>query len=139
MGYRIRRTGHLVLRVKDLERSRRFFTDVMKLPVVADNGHGMLFFSSDVNDNHHMLAIRQAEDGASAPAQNQLGMTHVAYELGSFAELQEAYKALKEKTSRSGTRFFTALPKASISTIPTAICSSSTATCRPKNIVRARP
>ena len=97
MNYRIRRTGHLVLRVKDLERSRRFFTDVMKLPVVADNGHGMLFFSSDVNDNHHMLAIRQAEDGASAPAQNQLGMTHVAYELGSFAELQEAYKALKEK------------------------------------------
>ena len=38
-----------------------------------------------------------AEDGAPAPVQNQLGMTHVAYELGSFAELQEACTALKEK------------------------------------------
>ncbi|MGH7843699.1 MAG: VOC family protein [Candidatus Binatia bacterium] len=66
MAFRIRRTGHLVLRVKDLERSRRFFTEIMKLPVVADSGNGMLFFSTDVNDNHHMLAIRQ-RPGTVAP------------------------------------------------------------------------
>lgn len=96
MAFRIRRTGHLVLRVKDLERSRRFFTEIMKLPVVANSGNGMLFFSTDVNDNHHMLAIRQAESGATLPAQNHVGMAHVAYELGSFAELQEAYRSLKE-------------------------------------------
>jgi catechol 2,3-dioxygenase len=95
MSFRIRRTGHLVLRVRDLERSKRFFTEVMKLPVVADN-HGMLFFSTDANENHHMLAIRQAEQNAPAPADNQLGMTHVAYELGSFAELQDAYRNLKD-------------------------------------------
>jgi catechol 2,3-dioxygenase len=96
MPIRIRRTGHLVLRVKDLEHSKRFFTEVLGLPLVGDNGKGMLFFSADVNDNHHMLAIRQAKDGAPLPDPEQVGMEHVAYELGSFAELQEAYRVFKE-------------------------------------------
>lgn len=97
MPIRIRRTGHLVLKVKDLERSKRFFTEVLGLPVVGDNGKGMVFFSSDVNNNHHMLAIRQAKEDAPVASPQQVGMEHVAYELSSFAELQEAYRIFKEK------------------------------------------
>ena len=100
MAIKIRRTGHLVLRVKDLERSKRFFTEVLGLPQVGDNGKGMLFFSTDVKDNHHMLAIRQAIDGAHLPDPEQVGMEHVAYELGSFAELQEAWRIFKEHNVR---------------------------------------
>ncbi|MBI4529673.1 MAG: VOC family protein [Deltaproteobacteria bacterium] len=95
MPIRIKRTGHLVLRVKDLERSKRFFTEILGLPLVGDNGKGMLFFSPDVNENHHLLAIRQAKDGSRLPDPEQVGMEHVAYELGSFADLQEAYRILK--------------------------------------------
>ncbi|MEK7228520.1 MAG: VOC family protein [Candidatus Binatota bacterium] len=96
MAIKIKRTGHLVLRVKDLERSKRFFTEVLGLPLVGDNGKGMLFFSPDVKDNHHVLAIRQANDGAPLPDPDQVGMEHVAYELASFTELQEAYRIFKE-------------------------------------------
>ena len=96
MAIKIKRTGHLVLRVKDLERSKRFFTEILGLPLVGDNGKGMLFFSTDVNENHHMLAIRQAKDAAALPDPEQVGMEHVAYELNSFAELQEAYRIFKE-------------------------------------------
>ena len=96
MAIRIKRTGHLVLRVKDLERSKKFFTEVLGLPQVGDNGKGMLFFSTDVRENHHMLAIRQVPDGAPPLNPEQGGMEHVAYELGSFAELQEAYRIFKE-------------------------------------------
>ena len=94
MPIKIKRTGHLVLRVKDLERSKRFFTEVLGLPLVGDNGKGMLFFSTDVKENHHMLAIRQAPEGAPLNPE-QGGMEHVAYELGSFAELQDAYRIFK--------------------------------------------
>lgn len=98
MAIKIRRTGHLVLRVKDLERSKRFFTEILGLPQVGDNGKGMLFFSTDVKDNHHMLAIRQVPAG-TPPLNPELGgMEHVAYELGSFAELQEAYRIFKENS-----------------------------------------
>lgn len=100
MPIRIRRTGHLVLRVKDLERSKRFFTEILGLPLVGENAVGMLFFSTDMSENHHMLAIRQAKEGAATPDREQVGMEHVAYELGSFAELQEAYRIFKENNVR---------------------------------------
>jgi len=96
MAIKIKRTGHLVLRVKDLERSKKFFTEILGLPVVGEAPNGMLFFSPDVKENHHLLAIRQAEEGARMPDPEQVGMEHVAYELGSFAELQEAYRIFKE-------------------------------------------
>jgi len=97
MAFRIRRVGHLVLRVKDMERSRRFFEAVLGFPVVAQNERGMVFFSTDVTDNHHMLALMPAKEGAAAPGPEDIGMQHVSFELGSFAELQDAYRRFREK------------------------------------------
>ena len=97
MAFRIKRVGHLVLRVKDVERSKRFFMEILGFPVVAENERGMVFFSTDVKDNHHMLAIVQAKEGAAMPTPGHVGMQHVSFELGSFAELQEAYRLFKEK------------------------------------------
>lgn len=96
MAFKIKRVGHLVLRVKDLERSRRFFEDVLHFPVVAQNERGMVFFSTDVKDNHHQLALMQAKEGAPMPSPEQVGMQHVSFELESFAELQDAYRTFKE-------------------------------------------
>jgi len=96
MSFKIKRVGHLVLKVKDLERSRKFFTEVLGLPQVGQNDRGMLFFSTDVVDNHHMLALREAKPGAPMPDDEQVGMEHVSFELGSFAELQQAYARFKD-------------------------------------------
>ena len=96
MGFRTKRLGHLVLRVKDVARSRRFFEDILGFPVVAQNERGMVFFSTDVEDNHHMLALMPAKEGAAMPTPDQVGMQHVSFELGSFAELQDAYRVFKE-------------------------------------------
>ena len=96
MAVKIKRVGHLVLKVKDLERSRRFFTEILAFSQVGDNGRGMLFFSTDVVDNHHMLAIRQAKEGSPMPDLEQIGMEHVSFEVASFAELQEVYQRFKE-------------------------------------------
>ena len=46
MSFKIKRVGHLVLNVKNLEQSRRFFTEILGFPQVGDNGRGMLFFST---------------------------------------------------------------------------------------------
>ncbi len=97
MAFRIRRVGHLVLRVKEIERSKRFFQEVLGFPVVAENERGMVFFSTDVKDNHHMLALVQAKEGATMPTPDHVGMQHLSFELGNFAELQEAYRLFKEK------------------------------------------
>jgi catechol 2,3-dioxygenase len=96
MAFKIRRVGHLVLTAKDIQRSRRFFEEVMRLPVVAENERGMVFFSTDRKENHHMLALVPGKEGASMPRPDHIGMQHVSFELGSFSELQEAYRHLKE-------------------------------------------
>src|SRR4030095_6038918 len=96
MSFKIKRVGHLVLKVKDLERSRKFFTEILGFPQVGKNDRGMLFFSTDVNDNHHMLALREGKPGAPMPNPDQIGMEHVSFEVGTFAELQEVYRKFKE-------------------------------------------
>ena len=78
MSFKIKRVGHLVLKVKNLERSRKFFTEVLGFPQVGENDRGMLFFSTDVVDNHHMLALREAKPGAAMPEPEQIGMEHVS-------------------------------------------------------------
>ena len=101
MPFRITRVGHLVLTVKDVDRSRRFFEDVLRLPVVAQNERGMVFFSTDAKYNHHMLALMPApEDATNGPTPDQIGMHHVSFELGSFAELQDAWQRFKENDVR---------------------------------------
>jgi catechol 2,3-dioxygenase len=100
MSFKITRVGHLVLKVKDLERSRKFFTEILGFPQVGQNDRGMLFFSTDVNDNHHMLAIREGKPGAPMPNPEQIGMEHVSFEVGTFAELQEVYKKFQENHVR---------------------------------------
>lgn len=97
MNYKVKRVGHIVLRVTDMERSKRFYEDVMKLPVVAQNERGMVFFSADVKDNHHMVALMPGKPGATMPSPDHIGMQHVSFELSSFAELQAAYQTLKQE------------------------------------------
>jgi catechol 2,3-dioxygenase len=100
MAFKVKRVGHLVLRVKDIERSKRFFQDVLNFPVVGQNDRGMVFFSTDKHDNHHQLALVPAKEGVAMPNQDSVGMHHVSFELGTFAELQEAYRVFKEKDVR---------------------------------------
>ena len=100
MAFKVKRVGHLVLRVKDIERSKRFFQDVLNFPVVGQNERGMVFFSTDKHDNHHQLALVPAKEGVTAPSPDSVGMHHVSFELGTFAELQEAYRVFKEKDVR---------------------------------------
>ena len=56
----------------------------------------MIFCRTDTSDNHHMLALVPATQGAAMPTPDQVGMQHVSLELGNFAKLQEAYRLLKE-------------------------------------------
>jgi len=42
MPIKIKRVGHLVLKVKDLDRSRKFFTEVLGFPQVGENDRRLL-------------------------------------------------------------------------------------------------
>jgi catechol 2,3-dioxygenase len=90
--------GHVVLKVRSLERSLPFFRDVLRMPLVARaviRDHAMAFFS--VAGNHHDLALMETDAQAPAAADDAPGLAHLAFKVGgSLAELREARAWLQD-------------------------------------------
>jgi catechol-2,3-dioxygenase len=87
-----RRLGHVVLKVRDAQRSKDFYVRTLGLKVSYDSP-GAVFLS--FGEVHHELALFQLATGET-PADAQPGLHHVAWQLGSFAELQAAHRELRE-------------------------------------------
>ena len=85
-----RRLGHIVLKVRDAGKSRDFYTQALGLKV-AHEDQGAVFLS--FGREHHELALFQLATG-QAPDATQPGLHHMAWQLGSFEELQAAYREL---------------------------------------------
>lgn len=93
----IRKLGHVVLRVRDVERSTKFYTEILNFRVSDVNERGMVFFNTC--GDHHTLAIAPAPAGEAAeqPAKSQLGLSHFALEVANLDELFEIREFLKRK------------------------------------------
>ncbi len=90
MGINVRGVGHVVLKVRDLERSARFYRDVIGLKEVARFEGRMVFFSA-TGQNHHDLALLGVGPDAPGPQHEGVGLYHVALKIGnSLDELRAA-------------------------------------------------
>jgi catechol 2,3-dioxygenase len=91
------RIGHVVLKVRDLERTKKFYADVMGLEVMkVEPSIKMAFFASNGRDHHEIAAIEIEGDVADSPA-TAVGLSHIAFRLRDEAHLRAAYTDLKEK------------------------------------------
>lgn len=90
----VQNVGHVVLKVKDLERSVRFYRDVLGLNEVARGtfGRQMVFFSA-TRQNHHDLALFDVGPDAAPSEKNQVGLYHVALRIGHSLDELRAAKA----------------------------------------------
>ena len=93
---RIKKIGHVVLRVGDIDRSTRFWTDILGFKVSDTNEQGMVFLRN--GGDHHTVALAPAKEMLPLPdkKKGQLGFDHVALEVGSVSELRKARDFLKE-------------------------------------------
>ena len=94
----VQQLGHVVLKVRDIDRSERFYTEVLGLTVAARmDAPPMTFFSLG---NHHDFAITAVGPTTDAPnsAPNSPGLFHVAFKVGeSTDELREAKAHLEAR------------------------------------------
>ena len=93
---RIRKLGHVVIQVRDIERSRKFYTEILNFRV-SDRGTNGSVFLTAVGD-HHTVALFPS-DGATAekPAEGAVRLHHFAMQVGSLEELFEIRSYLRDR------------------------------------------
>ena len=78
----VKELGHLVLYVRDVERSRRFYRDILGWKEVATgfDGHAAVFSSG--RTHHELLLIEVGPDAAPIPAGRRVGLYHFGLKVG---------------------------------------------------------
>lgn len=71
----IKRVGHVVLKVRDLDKARHFYCDFLGMTVGSASERGLFL---RFGDYHHDMAIFKTADDAELPKDNQVGLVHVA-------------------------------------------------------------
>lgn len=92
--FRLNKIGHVVLRSRDLERSVRFYTEVLGCKVSDEYGEDMMpgrMVFLRFNADHHGIAL---VGGMAAQAEKR-EMHHMAFEVGTLEEVFAAREHLR--------------------------------------------
>ncbi len=92
---KVNKLGHLVYEVSDIERSTKFWTEILGFTVSDTNQWGMVFLRC--NDDHHSIALVPSEKQARPPAESGLRFHHLAMEVDSMDVLFRARDFLRER------------------------------------------
>ena len=93
---RLKKLGHVLIRAADQEKSKRFYTEVLGFGVSEHLPNDAAFLT--LGDDFHTFDVAQV--GMSMPggvgAGGEPGLGHIAFQVESYGELLEAYKALQD-------------------------------------------
>jgi catechol 2,3-dioxygenase len=87
---RINKVGHVVLNVKDVDASAKFYTEALGMEVMRLREGNAAFLS--FGTQHHDIALFKAPEGAEM---GKLGLNHIAFQIeGGETELRQLYGRL---------------------------------------------
>lgn len=90
------RIGHVVLKVRDLDRSLGFYRDLLGFKVVSELSNVMIFLAAD-GQNHHDLALLRVGQQAASAVPTAVGLYHVAIQLADWEAVRAAHGLLAER------------------------------------------
>ncbi len=125
--------GHVVLKVRNLQRSEDFFSGMLGMPIISRiSDPGMTFFALETSGNHHDFALMEVGFDALSPGDDTTGLAHVAIKVGGSAEEFGLARRLfaMPRGSGSSMRRSGALPEACTCSIRTGTRSSYTSISR---------
>ena len=93
---RIKRLGHVVIQVRNLERSVRFYTEVLNFRVSDDATAGGVFLTA-IGDHHTIGLFPSDGDNAEIPPKGAVRLHHFAFQVETMEELFEVRSYLKER------------------------------------------
>jgi catechol 2,3-dioxygenase len=92
---KVKKVGHVVFTVSDIERTTRFWSEIMGFQVSDRNEHGMVFLRH--GSDHHTIALAPAKTPADLPKEGQPGFHHCALEVATVSELFKIRDFLRAK------------------------------------------
>ncbi len=93
---KVHELGHIVLYVRDIERSRRFYRDVLGWREIGEAFGGRAAAFSSGRTHHELLLIEVGPHAAPIPAGRRVGMYHFGLKVGETDdELREALAAIE--------------------------------------------
>ena len=98
MGIQLDRVGHCLIKVRDVERSCKFFVDVLGFQLMEqDPDHGGVFLSLPGDGHTIDLSPVGNPETATPPVgqQDGVGVLHIAFKVASYEALHDAYDTLK--------------------------------------------
>ena len=94
--------GHVVLKVRYLQRSEDFFSGTLGMPIISRiSDPAMTFFALETSGNHHDFALMEVGFDAPSPGDDTTGLAHVAFKVGGSAE---EFGLVRRVLDASGTR-----------------------------------
>jgi catechol 2,3-dioxygenase len=91
------RIGHVVIKVRNLERSRKFYTEILGMDVMMEIPAIPGIFLANNRRDHHEIALFEVGPEADGLHTRQIGLAHIAFRLRNEQDLRAAYKEFKEK------------------------------------------
>lgn len=93
--------GHVVLKVRDLQRSEDFYSCVLGMRIISRiSDPRMTFFTLGTPGTHHDFALMELGPHAPSPEHDATGLAHVAFKVGGSAE---ALSLVRNVLQSSGT------------------------------------
>ncbi len=89
-----RQLGHVVIRVRDLEVSEKWYSEALGLQTMK-RYPGRMTFMSAREDSTHELALMGLGREAGGPDSSRVGLAHFAWEMDTFEDLRSLYEHLK--------------------------------------------
>ena len=101
--FTVKRLNHLVLYVRDAQRSLPFYRDVLGFRVAEAPSEQAIFLRANGSDNHHDLGLFGVGPQAGPPTRGErVGLYHAAWELATIGDLARAREALLEAGALRG-------------------------------------
>ena len=105
----IKRMNHAVLYVRDAEATAAFYRDVLGFRTVAEMPGGAFLQAPDSTNDHDIAFFSIGEGaGPSMAGRATVGLYHLAWEVGTLADLVEVERALTEAGALVGASDHTA-------------------------------
>lgn len=92
---KVKKLGHLVYEVSDLNRSVRFWTEIMGFRISDRNERGMVFLRSGTD--HHSIGLVETKNRKRPKPGENLRFNHLAMEVADVAALFKAREFLKQQ------------------------------------------